>query len=142
MAEFETNLIFVYGTLKRGEERAGRWPHEPVSVCAATTAGTLYDLGEYPAMAQGDGVVLGELWKIAPADMAETLRVLDEIECYGNEDVDLYVRHVVECRTMAGESRRAYTYFYAQSDELNYAMPVAPDAAGCRHWHRNTNPNA
>ena len=27
--------LFVYGTLKRGESRAGKWPFPPVKVCPA-----------------------------------------------------------------------------------------------------------
>lgn len=52
--------IFVYGTLKRGEEREAMWPRWPVRVEAATTLGILYDIGPYPALAAGDDVVEGE----------------------------------------------------------------------------------
>lgn len=138
MASDEPHFIFVYGTLKRGEERADRWPQEPRSVEPATTKACLYDIGPYPAIVEGDDVVLGELWEIDSQDMPETLRVLDEIECYGNEDVDLYVRRVVECRTLGGETRKAFTYFFAQPSQLKFATLVKPGPDGFCRWNRRT----
>ena len=50
-------LVFVYGTLKRGEARARLWPRKPQAVEPATVRGTLYDLGDYPALVPGDDTV-------------------------------------------------------------------------------------
>src|SRR5438093_3247250 len=50
--EQEALPVFVYGTLKRGEERARCWPRSPERVVPATTQGRLYDLGTYPALVQ------------------------------------------------------------------------------------------
>ena len=126
--------IFVYGTLKRGEERARCWPRPPRLVEPATTRGRLFDLGPYPALVEGDDRVLGELWHIEPADMEATLKTLDAIECFGVEEVDLYVRRVVDCETVAGDTIRAYAYFLANPTELGGARAVPPDAAGLCHW--------
>lgn len=128
--------IFVYGTLKRGQIRAGRWPRAPQSVVAATTRGRLYDLGPYPALIAGTDVVLGELWYVAPDDLDETLRVLDEIECYGHEDVDLYVRLIVDCVTDSGVPQRAYTYYFADPTELAHVPLVEPNVRGVCEWTR------
>ena len=126
--------VFVYGTLKRGEERSNRWPHPPVKVERATTSGRLRDLGPYPALVEGAGIVLGELWHLRLADLPETLRVLDEIECFGTENVDLYVRRIVSCRNDQGELYRAYTYFFADPQAIENAPFVEPNEHGVIDW--------
>jgi gamma-glutamylcyclotransferase (GGCT)/AIG2-like uncharacterized protein YtfP len=125
--------IFVYGTLKRGEERDPLWPRRPRLVQWATTRGRLYDLGPYPALVAGDDLVLGELWHVEPEVLELTLKALDRIECYGIDDVDLYVRRVVFCQTLQGQTHRAHTYLFAHPDEITHA-PVLPDNAGLCHW--------
>ncbi len=92
----QPQALFVYGTLKRGECRQERWPRPPVEVRAATLRAALYDLGPYPAIGTGEDLVAGELWFIAAEQMDETLRVLDEIEGFGQGGTDLYTRR--DCR--------------------------------------------
>jgi len=130
--------VFVYGTLKRGEERERCWPRKPLFVEPATVLGRLVDLGPYPALlppvADDRDVVLGELWSFALVDLAETLRVLDEVECYGVGDVDLYVRQVVACSTLNGELVGAHCYFLADAGEAQRARRVRADALGYCQW--------
>ena len=128
--------VFVYGTLKRGEERAEMWPREPVKVDEATVRGRLLDLGPYPALTDGDDVVAGELWHLRPEDVEITLRVLDEIECFGQDDVDLYVREVVECTLADGDTQRAYAYFIYNLANVVGARVVQPGASGSCRWGR------
>jgi len=128
--------IFVYGTLKRGEERARCWPYAPTKIEWATIRGELRDLGPYPALVEGTELVLGELWHIAAEHFPRTLAVLDEIECFGNEGVDLYVRRAVEARTLANESREAYTYYIAHPSEIAAAATVTPDRDGFCCWSK------
>lgn len=128
--------VFVYGTLQRGEVRSHRWPRPPVKVESATIRGLIRDLGPYPALVPGDGMVLGELWHLRAQDLEQTLRVLDEIECYGNEEVDLYVRRVVECATEEGAVKRGYTYFIANPESVRDMPIVAPDEQGRARWRR------
>ena len=127
--------IFVYGTLKRGEEREGMWPHAPSEVRFATTRAGLYDLGPYPALGDGDDLVAGELWFIAKQHMEHTLAVLDEIEGYHQRDDDLYLRRKVVCEEDAGDSHPAYTYFYAH--DLSHATRISPNADGLCVWTAN-----
>ena len=131
----EPACIFVYGTLKRGEVRERCWPHKPVSVEWATLSGELRDLGAYPALVPGDDIVLGELWRIEPRDMAATLATLDEIEGFGQGEDDLYVRQVVRCLTLAAETRIAYTYFYANPAAIASRPVVLPDRDGYCQWN-------
>ncbi|MFO0904333.1 MAG: gamma-glutamylcyclotransferase family protein [Pirellulales bacterium] len=130
-----TNAVFVYGTLKRGQEREGCWPRAPRAVLRAKTRGRLHDLGPYPALIPGDDWVAGEVWQLAPEDVAETLRVLDEVECFGVDDVDLYVRREVECWTAAdGQPLRAFVYFLADETEARRSPRVPLNAEGLAEW--------
>lgn len=130
----ESLPIFVYGTLKLGEERSCRWPYPPQSVEPAVTRAELYDLGPYPAILPGDDPVAGELWTLDPEHLDHTLRVLDEIECFGVDDVDLYVRRVIPCRTQEGREQFAYAYFLADSRAVANARRVRPDSSGVCCW--------
>lgn len=127
--------FFVYGTLKRGEIRESMWPRPAAHVEPATTCGRLFDLGPYPALLDGDGEIAGELWHVSPADFRVTLATLDRIECYGVDEVDLYVRRIVTCRTQSG-LRRAYAYFLADARSVEHLAEVRPEADGLRRWGR------
>ena len=83
MPALPTRHVFVYGTLRRGEQRdinlltpAPRW------VGQASVEGVLYDLGDYPGLVLGSDQqpgqekVMGEVYEIS--DVLE--RLLDEIE--------------------------------------------------------------
>ena len=140
-AELKNLPIFVYGTLKRGEIREKRWPRRPLQILPAWTRGFLHDTGPYPAMVAGTDRVLGELWFVADEDLAETLRVLDRIECYGTGGVDLYVRVTVDCETLPakelpGEQHLAYTYLYAE--DISRHVRVRPSADGYCRWSRSS----
>lgn len=131
--------IFVYGTLQRGQVREQCWPRPPISIEPATVRGTLYDLGPYPALVPGDDTVGGELWHIAPPDIAVTLAALDRVEGYANRPDDLYRRVIVECRTVKG-SEPAWTYQLALVELLHSARRITPDGHGVCNWraHHST----
>jgi gamma-glutamylcyclotransferase (GGCT)/AIG2-like uncharacterized protein YtfP len=126
--------IFVYGTLQRGEEREHCWPRRPRCIEWATVIARLYDLGAYPALVEGDDLVLGELWHVERDDLDATLVTLDEIEGYGQDADNLYVRTVVQCRTMAGQAKDAFLYSYAKPHEIAGAAVVMPDRDGVCRW--------
>lgn len=130
----DVNKIFVYGTLKQGECRASSWPRIPLQIEPATTAGLIYDLGAYPAMIPGAGIVLGEAWTIEPSGLAATLKVLDQIEGYADEPDDLYVRRTITCTLLSGATVEAQTYFYARTNWLSTREPMEPDEAGLQSW--------
>jgi gamma-glutamylcyclotransferase (GGCT)/AIG2-like uncharacterized protein YtfP len=130
--------IFVYGTLQQGEVRSGRWPYPAVSIERATIRAQVRDLGPYPALVEGDGIVLGELWTISAEHLDETLRVLDEIECFGNEEVDLYIRKIVLCETASGRTKRAYTYYFADPNAIHDSPLVPANEEGVCHWRRRS----
>ena len=135
MNESHPPRVFVYGTLKRGQQREGCWPHPPVDVMPATLVAELRDLGPYPALISGDDRVAGELWQVSPDHLEETLRVLDAIEGYRAERTsNLYERRVVECLTERGEKLTAYTYFYADEAAARQSFRVAPNESGVCVW--------
>lgn len=74
------NLIFVYGTLQRGEANHARLGDATFLGPAETAPGfALYSLGDFPGLvaeAGGAGTVTGEVWSVRPA----TLAALDVFE--------------------------------------------------------------
>lgn len=127
--------IFVYGTLKREQCRAGHWPHRPHCIQLAAVDGRLFDLGAYPAMIHGRNRVAGELWSFDEELVNDTLRTLDAIEDFFGEPTDLYRREIVECEA-EGESTPllAYAYYYARPHELDLTTEIQPSADGKCYW--------
>lgn len=94
--------VFVYGTLRRGEQRdINRLEPAPLWLGRAALAGVLYDLGDYPglrldtASAEATATALqrveGEVYAISP----ELERVLDEIEGVSAQPGAEYIRRHV-----------------------------------------------
>ena len=99
--------------------------------------GSLYNLGEYPALVAGDDWVSGECWLIADEDLPITLQVLDEIECYAKQDDDLYERVVIDCYQTADINtphHRVFTYYYLHPAHLRDTNRIRPNAAGVCAW--------
>lgn len=90
--------IFIYGTLKRGECRAGLLRDQRFLGVVRTAARyRLYDTGSYPVLVEVDAAggeagegrpIEGELWQVDD----ECLAKLDEVECVP----DLYQRGAIE----------------------------------------------
>jgi gamma-glutamylaminecyclotransferase len=81
-------VVFVYGTLKRGDCRHRFMAGSKFLGLATTAAGyRLFHLGEYPAMVEDPigGQIEGEVFEVTDS----TLRLLDEVE--GVADT-LYIR--------------------------------------------------
>lgn len=126
--------VFVYGTLKQGEERAPLWPHPPERIETAWTRGRLYDLRLYPALTPGEDRVQGELWHLRQEHLPATLAALDEIEGAVGEGRILYVRVQIDCLTLAGETVRAHAYHYADLPGLQAYPRLLPNAEGICRW--------
>jgi len=118
------DIFFVYGTLKHGESRGGLWEEilgDSYYVLPATIKGDMYDLGFYPAVIEGEGVIKGEAICV-PSDMSIQVRdLLDRVEGYRGPDspYNLYNRIEVEIFTEA-DVFTGTTYFYACPDRLRY----------------------
>jgi gamma-glutamylaminecyclotransferase len=94
----EALLLFVYGTLKRGQRHHGELGGARFAGVALTSPEyRLLDLGAYPALTRGGRSIDGELYEIDP----RALERLDEFEG------DAYVRGEVRL----ADGRSAQTYF-------------------------------
>lgn len=103
-------LIFVYGTLKRGDKNHHYLAGQTFVGPAWTVPGfRLYDLGDYPGMVESEGDqhgVAGEVWSVDP----ECLARLDLLE---GVSVGLYRRGPVRLREpFADRSVDAYYFLH------------------------------
>ena len=82
--------LFVYGTLCKGLSRNSILQNTEYLGIASCT-GKLLNIGFYPALIQGDGKVIGEIYQIDPKVL---LPKLDKIEGYSknSEAGSLYIR--------------------------------------------------
>lgn len=106
------DLLFVYGTLRPA--LAVGLPRQLVGdlelVGAARVAGRLYDLGDYPGMVAGEGLVHGDLLRVRDA---ERLAAIDAYEGCGGPEA-LFRREAVLVELADGTQAEAWAYFYAQ----------------------------
>ena len=88
-----TRHVFVYGTLRKGEERdINRLQPTPQWVGRARVEGVMHHLGSYPGLVLGaPGTVHGEVYAVSP----ELERVLDEIEEVWPQQTGEYAKRVV-----------------------------------------------
>jgi gamma-glutamylcyclotransferase (GGCT)/AIG2-like uncharacterized protein YtfP len=107
--------VFVYGTLMQG----GFWhgPAAKAGIAAITPAqatGTLFDLGDYPALTLGAATpIQGEI--LTFQDIATALPILDEIEdaAPDGSPSGMYRRTILTVTDHAGQRRRAWAYVMA-----------------------------
>ncbi len=119
-----SNLLFVYGTLRRGAFRGGvlnpfaaRLEAEASWLGAARVRGRLYQVNpDYPGMAKAerdDEWVPGEVWEFSDPEL---WAALDTYE--GDE----YVRVLWPVMFAGGEKREAWVYIYAS--KITTAMAI------------------
>lgn len=106
--------LFVYGTLKQGQLNCSLVNRYARSIERGWISGRLFDVGLFPALAEGDGEVWGEVVRVDPGDIPCLLAVLDRLEGYREEDISgsIYIRRIVDVTTESGGRERAYAYFY------------------------------
>ncbi|MCH8923369.1 MAG: gamma-glutamylcyclotransferase, partial [Planctomycetes bacterium] len=81
-----------------------------------------------------DDLVRGELWHVAEEDLALTLKTLDEIECFDQGGVDMYVRKMISCQCDDGRKQNAYAYLYDDIDAIADKDFVPLDENGFCCW--------
>lgn len=110
MIDEKAQRLFVYGTLMPDGSNFRQIEDHVIDHQPGTTEGILVDLGAYPALVPGLGIVRGVLLEINPAALAIT----DRIEGYSsNRDRCLYLRQEVTVHIDGGEDVAAWTYFFA-----------------------------
>jgi len=112
-----TNKVFVYGTLKGGNQVRGMNKFANATLIDDTAitsdaAYSLYDLGAFPAVVMGgDNQVQGEVWQVD----ADVMQRLDYIENYP----EFYDRKKIN--TTAGE---AWIYFIPNIQEYHNVTAI------------------
>lgn len=107
--------FFVYGTLRAGQGNSHLLRGAIARARRASLSGAqMFDLGPYPMIVEGEGLVWGELIEIEAARYAATLRALDRLEgvdgaCPNNPNA-LYRRLRREV-WVAEERVEAWVYF-------------------------------
>ena len=132
--------VFVYGTLRKGEERdINRLQPAPRWVGRAQVAGVMHHLGSYPGlMLGGPGTVQGEVYAVS----AELERVLDEIEEVWPQQTGEYAKREVvvllepEPGGSRGEARELLCVLYEIAPERTQGKPVI--ASGDWVLHRTS----
>jgi gamma-glutamylcyclotransferase (GGCT)/AIG2-like uncharacterized protein YtfP len=117
--------VFVYGTLRRGEQRdINRLLPAPVWVGSGRVAGTLYDLGRYPGLMLGaGGEAVGEVYRVT----AGLERLLDEIEEVWPQESGEYIRNHVPVTLQdgaPGASRERVCLIYAVNPVRTHGRSV------------------
>ena len=110
----EPDLLFVYGTLRPsfGGEGSSLVRHVKVEG-QATASGLLYDLGSFPGMIRGEGIVHGEVLRIVNHADLESFDRYEE--CDGPRP--LFRRERVEILLADGAHTLAWVYLYVRSVE-------------------------
>ncbi|WP_048812410.1 gamma-glutamylcyclotransferase family protein [Methanobrevibacter ruminantium] len=102
---FNTRRVFVYGTLMNGESNH-HFLENSNCLGASTVEGyQMYNVGWYPAIVPGDGMIIGELYEVPQEDMAR----IDMLEGEGS----LYIR---KCEMTSSKSL-AYIYEFLEDTE-------------------------
>ena len=122
MTPSATRHVFVYGTLRKGEERdINRLRPAPQWVGRAQVAGVLHHLGSYPGLVLGGtGVVHGEVYAVSP----ELERVLDEIEEVWPQQTGEYTRREVMVQLDTTPARELLCVLYEISPERTRGKAV------------------
>ena len=108
--------LFVYGSLKPGFSNHAQIQRFVHDARAGRIRGILVDLGSFPALIPGDGLVEGVVLEIDQAALAIT----DRIEGYvPDRDRCLYIRKQVVVELDDGGQVAAWTYEFAEPQRIS-----------------------
>lgn len=108
--------LFVYGTLLPGEANHRLIEQHVRSTRPATIPGVLVDLGAFPALIPGDGIVEGVLLEMA----SEAMAITDRLEGFHpDRDHSLYLQKEVTVRLDDSQRVQAWTYEYADPSTIS-----------------------
>jgi gamma-glutamylcyclotransferase (GGCT)/AIG2-like uncharacterized protein YtfP len=118
-------LVFVYGTLRRGQRNdIARYQPAPRFVASAETNGTLYHLGAYPGLVLDTGsTVVGEVYEILP----ELERQLDALEGITPTADDEYFKREISI-ALNGQPQLCLVY------EINPALTLGKPVIASGDW--------
>jgi gamma-glutamylcyclotransferase (GGCT)/AIG2-like uncharacterized protein YtfP len=109
-----SDYLFAYGTLIPGCE-----PAQMNSICSrlelvgeATVRGILYDLGAFPGVVEGDGIVRGVVLRV-PRDAWRAMDAYEGCPIPGGED-GLFRRIPTRATLAGGDDIECWLYVYAR----------------------------
>jgi len=125
-----SEYLFLYGTLMRGLDAMDSLSANSCLqfLREAQVRGQLYDLGSYPGLLPGQGLVRGEVYEVLNPRIWS---ILDPYEDYlpGNETGSLYLREQLE---LSDGSGRVWTYIY--NEKVGEHSLIA-DGDWRKYWH-------
>lgn len=130
-------LVFVYGSLLRGLHLHGYLDNSRF-VGQATIAGSLRDLGHFPALVldEGDGRVAGEVYAVT----ADTLNSLDRVEGYDRvSDRGMYQRRTVTAIDNQDQEIMVQVYVGSELDLTRSVAVETGAVADYRVWRSRGN---
>lgn len=101
---FSNRNVFVYGTLMNGETNNHYLENSKFSGMATIEGYEMYNVGWYPAIIDGDGLIIGELYQVPTDDMPS----IDMLEGEGS----LYIKRCETVTDSKGKSSFAFIYVY------------------------------
>jgi gamma-glutamylcyclotransferase (GGCT)/AIG2-like uncharacterized protein YtfP len=108
--------VFVYGTLKKGYSNFNRILKSRVyDIKVAKALGKIYNLGAFPCFVEKEsGIVYGELMFIKSLLYDDTIRELDYLEGYREENKygNLYVRKLINVKDDKNIRHKAWIYVW------------------------------
>jgi gamma-glutamylcyclotransferase (GGCT)/AIG2-like uncharacterized protein YtfP len=107
-----THALFIYGTLMPGLRLEAEM-HGARFLGAAQVPGRLVDVGRYPGLLHGEGVVTGEVYEVDDAHLARLDVVEDMVP--GNRAASQYWREVVTVCGGPLQGQQVQTYVYNAS---------------------------
>ncbi len=135
--------VFVYGTLRKGEERdINRLRPAPRWIGRASVAGVMHHLGSYPGLVLGgEGTVHGEVYAIEP----ELERALDEIEEVWPQQTGEYAKRDVAVRLDAANAlvkaidttRELVCVLYEVAPDRTQGKPIIASGDWVEHRNRH-----
>lgn len=143
MPQPSDRYVFVYGTLRKGEERdINRLQPAPRWIGRASVAGAIYHLGSYPGLVLGgEGTVHGEVYAIE----AGLERLLDEIEEVWPQQTGEYAKREVVVRLDAVNAsvkasdamRELVCVLYEIAPERTQGKPIIASGDWVEHRDRH-----
>lgn len=101
---FSNRNVFVYGTLMEGETNHHYLENSTFLDMVTIEGYEMYNVGWYPAIIDGDGLIIGELYQVPNTDMPS----IDILEGEGS----LYIKRCETVTDSKGKSSFAFIYVY------------------------------
>ena len=101
---FSNRNVFVYGTLMNGETNHHYLENSKFSGMATIEGYEMYSMGGYPAIIDGNSLIMGELYQVPNTDMPS----IDMLEGEGS----LYIKRCETVTDSKGKSSFAFIYIY------------------------------